>query len=193
MAAGATRPPDEEPEAAQPAPREQEALARDRAPSSEAVLVTAAVKGMAGPLPPPEMMAGYKEALPNAPERIMQMAESQQAHRQALEQAESEHDRALDAEELRLDHRREVSGMRYGLAAVIAALVAAVIIGFLGAPYAAAGVAGFSLAALAGVFVYGRRQGEARGEDRARQDEGRPEDARQPGTGPPSPQEGRDT
>ena len=35
----------------------------------------------AGPLPPPEYLAQYKSILPDAPERIMAMAEKEQQHR----------------------------------------------------------------------------------------------------------------
>ena len=38
-----------------------------------------------GPLPPPQIMAGYKEVIPDAPERIMKIFESQSAHRQEIE------------------------------------------------------------------------------------------------------------
>lgn len=34
-----------------------------------------------GPLPPPEFLAAYKQVLPDAPERIMAMAEREQQHR----------------------------------------------------------------------------------------------------------------
>jgi uncharacterized membrane protein len=38
-----------------------------------------------GPLPPPEILAKYNDALPNGAERIVAMAEGQMKHRQALE------------------------------------------------------------------------------------------------------------
>ena len=38
-----------------------------------------------GPLPPPEILAKYNEAIPNGAERIMAMAENQSQHRQGLE------------------------------------------------------------------------------------------------------------
>jgi len=38
-----------------------------------------------GPIPPPEILLKYNDALPNAAERIVAMAESQLTHRQALE------------------------------------------------------------------------------------------------------------
>ena len=39
----------------------------------------------AGPLPPPEVLKQYNEAVPDAAERILRMAEQQAAHRQKLE------------------------------------------------------------------------------------------------------------
>lgn len=38
-----------------------------------------------GPIPPPKMLAGYEAAVPGAGDRILTMAESQQAHRHAIE------------------------------------------------------------------------------------------------------------
>lgn len=38
-----------------------------------------------GPLPPPDVLVRYNEAVPNAAERIIAMAESQLRHRQTLE------------------------------------------------------------------------------------------------------------
>lgn len=38
-----------------------------------------------GPLPPPEILAGYDQVVDGGAERIFAMAESQQAHRQRLE------------------------------------------------------------------------------------------------------------
>jgi len=37
-----------------------------------------------GPIPPPEILAGYKEILPDAPERILTMAEKEQSHRHSI-------------------------------------------------------------------------------------------------------------
>ena len=99
------------------------------------------------------------------------MMERQEEHRQALERAESEADRALDGEELRLTHQREMSGIVAGAAVVFGVLVTAVILAFLGATTPAAWLGGSSLAALAGVFVYGVRQRDARGEEDARAEE----------------------
>lgn len=40
-----------------------------------------------GPLPPPEFLAQYKSILPDAPERIMAMAEKEQQHRHDVDNA----------------------------------------------------------------------------------------------------------
>ena len=186
MEAGAATPPPDQPEAAVPPPLgEQDAAERE--PASQAALeeqakavpagsrtgegelppgtLLAGITALRGPLPPPEVLAQYEVALPGAAERIFKMMERQEEHRQALERAESEADRALDGEELRLTHRREMSGIVAGAAVVFGVLVTAVILAFLGATTPAAWLGGSSLAALAGVFVYGVRQRDARGEE----------------------------
>lgn len=40
-----------------------------------------------GPIPPPEMLAKYEEACPGAADRIIKMAERQSEHRQEIEKA----------------------------------------------------------------------------------------------------------
>ncbi len=162
MEAGAAPLPPDQPEAAVPPPLgEQDAAERGSAPRAaleeQAKAVPAALRideevpspvtlmteftALSGPLPPPEMLAQYEEVLPGAA------------------------DRALDGEELRLTHQREMSGIVAGAGVVFGVLVTAVILAFLGATTPAAWLGGTSLAALAGVFVYGVRQGDVRGEE----------------------------
>src|SRR5437899_3174380 len=66
--------------------REVERRADDRLPPPQNQFV-ARVQGAVfqGPLPPPEILAKYNEALPGAAERIIAMAEKNQDHRQKLE------------------------------------------------------------------------------------------------------------
>lgn len=42
-------------------------------------------QNFSGPIPPPNIIAGYEEAVPGAADRIIRMAERQSAHRQKLE------------------------------------------------------------------------------------------------------------
>ncbi len=41
--------------------------------------------GFSGPIPPPEIFAGYDRALPNGADRVMKMAELEQEHRHDME------------------------------------------------------------------------------------------------------------
>lgn len=41
--------------------------------------------GFSGPIPPPEIFAGYDRALPNGADRVMKMAEREQEHRHKME------------------------------------------------------------------------------------------------------------
>jgi len=43
------------------------------------------VQAHAGPIPAPEVIAGYEKVLPGSADRIIKMAEKEQAHRQKLE------------------------------------------------------------------------------------------------------------
>ena len=70
-----------------------------------------------GPLPQPSDFAQYEEVLSGAAERLLTMAEKEQAHRHELEEIDTKH-----------DHRQERKGLRWGgtltLAGMICALVA---------------------------------------------------------------------
>jgi len=54
----------------------------DETPQGGRALVHAA---FSGPIPPPELMEGYQRLIPDAPERILSMAEDQSRHRQECE------------------------------------------------------------------------------------------------------------
>lgn len=46
---------------------------------------TVEIEATSGPIPPPTMIANYEKALPGSADRILKMAEDQQAHRHELE------------------------------------------------------------------------------------------------------------
>ena len=77
-----------------------------------------------GPLPQPEDFDRYNVVLPGAAERLLTMAEKEQAHRHKLEELDTAH-----------DHRQERAGLRWGGTLTIAGMVAALIalLGVLGA------------------------------------------------------------
>ena len=94
----------------------------------------------AGPLPPPEILREYDQALPGLADRIVSMAEGQANHRQHL-----------DVREQRSVNRLQTVGQASGVAMVLAALVL-VFLEKPGAPM----VAITAIAALAGVFVFSK-------------------------------------
>lgn len=111
-----------------------------------AQIVTSQQALFQGPLPPPEILAGYESTLPGAADRILAMAERQAAHRQALEAAVVEG-----------DSRRHLIGLAAGVVVTMSALALAGVLAYLGHSGFSALTALAPIAALAGVFVYGDR------------------------------------
>lgn len=72
---------------------------------------------MTGPLPPPSILAGYEQVLPGAAERIVSMAEKEQAHRHSF-----------DNKCQKTDSRDSLLGILCAFLLGIAALVAGVIL-----------------------------------------------------------------
>lgn len=97
-----------------------------------------------GPLPPPDILARYNDAVPDGAERIIALAERQAAHRMALES------RVVDA-----DIKRSNLGLGAGLLVALAGLSAAFLMVDRGNAWAGAVVGSLDLAGLVAVFVYG--------------------------------------
>lgn len=57
----------------------------DSLPKQKREVILQAISAFQGPLPPPEILAGYEEISPGFADRIMAMAEKQQEHRIRLE------------------------------------------------------------------------------------------------------------
>ena len=88
-----------------------------------------------GPLPPPTLLAEYNDAVPGGAERILSMAERQTSHRMEMEVRTAKY-----------DHRLAHAGQWIGLTVVLAVLVLAGYMVYLGATTAAVAVIGTSLA-----------------------------------------------
>ena len=107
-----------------------------------------------GPLPAPHELAGYQQILPDAPERILKMAEDEQRFRHQLEisiaQADIQHRQdltRLSNDEAAREHRSEMLGQGLGFFIALLCILAAayglyagrgweVIVPFLGLPIA---------------------------------------------------------
>jgi len=109
-----------------------------------------------GPLPHPDILIRYNDAIPDAAERIVALAERQSAHRMALE------NRVIDA-----DIRRANSGLIAGL--VVALVFGAGSFVLVLSGYALVGgiIGTGDIVALAGTFVYGTESRRRERRDRA--------------------------
>jgi uncharacterized membrane protein len=105
----------------------------------------AAAYSFSGPLPPPELLAKYNDVVPNGAERIIKMAENQQAHRQDLESTV-----------VHGNVQSEKRGQWMGLTISTLVLLAGFYLACIGKQVAGSTIAVADLASLAGVFVYGK-------------------------------------
>lgn len=96
-----------------------------------------------GPLPPPEILIRYNDAVPDAAERILRMAERNQEHRQRLEAV-------VIPAKVRSESRGQLIGLTLALA-VIGCGTYVIAIGASGYGFA---MILSDLAALVSVFVY---------------------------------------
>ena len=96
-----------------------------------------------GPLPPPSDLARYKEILPDAPDRILKMAEREQEHAFLLER------RFLGYKS---------RGQVFAFFIVIASFLLNAYLATIGYPWRGLIISGFALAGIVGAFIYGRRK-----------------------------------
>ena len=97
-----------------------------------------------GPLPPPEILIRYNDAVPDGAERIIALAERQAAHRMELES------RVVDA-----DIKRANWGLVAGLIVALVGLVASFLMVDRGNAVAGVVVGSLDLGGLVAIFVYG--------------------------------------
>jgi uncharacterized membrane protein len=100
-----------------------------------------------GPLPPPEVLSKYNEAVPGAAERILAMAEKQSDHRQQLER------KVVDSNTF-----TQKVGPILGFIVAMTAVVGGIELVLKGKDgYGLAAII-TALASLAGVFIYGKHE-----------------------------------
>ncbi len=122
---------------------------REELASILALRQTTVTYSHSGPLPSPEDLRKYDSVAPGTAERIITMAENQQNHRIGLE-------KHAVTEQLRQSHL----GQRYGLVVTISMIVASFILILCGHDTAGASLGGSTIAALAAVFVIGKKAQE---------------------------------
>lgn len=101
-----------------------------------------AVQQFRGPLPPAKEFQGYKNVMPDAPERIISMAEKEQSHRMGLEN-----------KALKYDFWKTILGQIFGFVVSIIFGVGAVWLGMEGHTSSACVLGGATVVSLAAIFV----------------------------------------
>lgn len=110
-----------------------------------------------GPLPPPSMLNGYEATLPGAADRIMKMAEAEQAHRHHWE-----------TQVLGNDQRYATLGLSAGWCVAVLLAVAAAVVGVAGDWRVGVALAAASATGMVARLVQGRsRSGERKAPGRA--------------------------
>lgn len=110
-------------------------------------VMTSVSRFFSGPLPPPEILIRYNEAFPEAAKRIMEMAESQLAHRQGMEK------KVVDS-----NCQHEFWGLIVGAVLSGFAILGGIYLAANNKPLSGFGVILLDVATLAGIFVYTRKE-----------------------------------
>lgn len=103
-------------------------------------------ESFSGPLPPPQVLAGYDDVVAGAAERILAMAEKEQLHRHEM-----------DSTALLGEINNDKRGQRFGLGIAVLFGVIALVLGLSGKQWLGGIIATVDLVALVMVFVLGRR------------------------------------
>ena len=112
--------------------------------AADDTVLVASRQTWSGPLPPPAMLAGYNDAVAGGAERILSMVENQNTHRMKMESVT-----------LAGDQKLAERGQWIGLIVVIAVLLLAAFMAYLGATAMATAVVAIDIVGLAAIFVYG--------------------------------------
>jgi uncharacterized membrane protein len=115
--------------------------------SAELRIQRAEMQAFAGPLPPPEALERYNQVLPGAAERIIAMAESQHDHRQHLESTVITE--GVKAQRL---------GTILGFVVAMTTILGGMFLMYMGKESTGLASVITALAALVGVFIYGKRE-----------------------------------
>lgn len=111
----------------------------------EALLALSIKRSWKGPIPPPNILKEYNDAVPNGAERILSMAEKQSEHRMEIEKTV-----------INRELNQSGSGQNYALFIVVLVLVASCILIYLNHDVAGSVLGAVDLVALASVFVIGK-------------------------------------
>jgi uncharacterized membrane protein len=110
-----------------------------------------------GPLPDPQTLAHYDQILPGAAERILVLAENQQAHRHSLE-----------SKAIGTDSRNSLAGIVSAFVISMTTILAGGYVATSGAEWPGVLLGTSGLASVVGVFIYGTQQRRKEREQKVR-------------------------
>ncbi len=125
--------------------RNTPAKSQNQGPTQRVTATHQRIEGYSGPLPHPQVLAGYDQTVPGAAERILVMAEKNAQHQIDIE------NKTLDA-----FRKQQRLGQFFGFGIGIAALSASITALVPGYEYAAMLLGGTTVTGLVAVFVTGR-------------------------------------
>lgn len=109
-------------------------------------------RAFSGPIPPPDVLEHYDAISNGLANRIVAMAENEQAHRRELDISTLDANKGIANKEF--SERR--IGQVFGLIIGISGLACAAYLGYLGLETAAATVGGTTVVSLVGLFILGK-------------------------------------
>lgn len=110
-----------------------------------------------GPLPPPETLEQFKRLVPDAPERILRMAEEEARVRREIMKRDSESQNLRKGAELREYHRDVSRGQRVAFCFLVLDMMAAVACAYLGSEKIGVTIAGMGAAGIVSNFIWRKK------------------------------------
>ena len=115
-------------------------------------MIAVSQESFSGPMPHPDILKGYKELIPNAPERILQMAEQEQRHRIEVENKMLEQNNRNIIESTKANKRSQI--IAFILAFVL--IASGVALTILGHAIVGGTIFGTTIVGVVAVFITGK-------------------------------------
>jgi uncharacterized membrane protein len=125
----------------------QKITPRDTARKSRKGHVVAVSQQFSGPIPPPNVLHAYNSIIPNAAERILNMAEKEQNFRHEMTQVQ-----------IKANVKNIFLGQIFGFTIALFGLAGSVWVAIQGHPWSSSLISGITLFWLVGLFVTGKEK-----------------------------------
>jgi uncharacterized membrane protein len=136
-------------------PKQTKPLAGNAPQKREVKLIQ--TEAHSGPLPHPQILHGYNQIVPGAAERILSLAENQQAHRHRLE-----------SQAMQIESRNSLLGIISAFVLSVVTVLTGGFVAYSGAQWPGVVLGSSGLASVVGVFIYGTQQRRKEREQKAK-------------------------